>query len=56
MRSKSQGAEVAGFPIWMKGLEAAPVGAIVVSGLAQLEDHQVRLPHPFFSTVQWDTG
>lgn len=38
---------MAGYPIWMKGFEAAPVGAIIVSGLAQLEDHQVRLLQPF---------
>ena len=30
-----------GFPIWIKGVEAAPIGAIIVSGLAQLEDHQL---------------
>lgn len=34
----------------MKGLEAAPVGVIVVSGLAQLEDHQVS-PFPFLGPV-----
>jgi hypothetical protein len=30
-----------GFPIWIKGVEAGPIGAIIVSGLAQLEDHQL---------------
>jgi uncharacterized protein (UPF0303 family) len=29
-----------GFPIWIKGVPSAPIGAIVVSGLAQNEDHQ----------------
>lgn len=33
----------------MKGLEAAPVGAIIVSGLAQLEDHQVSTTAPLCS-------
>jgi len=32
---------VTGFPIWIKGVEAGPIGAIIVSGLAQLEDHQL---------------
>lgn len=30
-----------GFPIRIKGMTAAPVGAIVVSGLTQEEDHQL---------------
>jgi len=34
-------AEMIGFPIWIKGVEAGPIGAIIVSGLAQLEDHQL---------------
>ncbi|KLT45205.1 hypothetical protein CC85DRAFT_240963 [Cutaneotrichosporon oleaginosum] len=29
------------FPIWIAGCDAAPVGAIVVSGLPQLDDHQL---------------
>lgn len=32
-----------GVPIWMKGNEAGPIGAIIVSGLPQREDHQVSL-------------
>ena len=34
-------AKMIGFPIWIKGVEAGPIGAIIVSGLAQLEDHQL---------------
>lgn len=30
-----------GFPIWAKGMTAGPVGVIVVSGLAQEEDHNL---------------
>ncbi|BEJ16216.1 hypothetical protein CspHIS471_0508210 [Cutaneotrichosporon sp. HIS471] len=29
------------FPIWLAGCDVAPIGAIVVSGLPQLEDHQL---------------
>lgn len=29
------------FPIWIAGCDSAPIGAIVVSGLPQLEDHQL---------------
>ena len=32
-----------GVPIWIKGNEVGPVGAIIVSGLPQREDHQVSL-------------
>ncbi|KAL7421029.1 hypothetical protein Q5752_003913 [Cryptotrichosporon argae] len=30
-----------GFPLWVKGVDAGPVGAVVVSGLPQLVDHQL---------------
>ncbi|ORY24190.1 hypothetical protein BCR39DRAFT_561613 [Naematelia encephala] len=29
------------FPIFVKGVDVGPIGAIMVSGLAQLEDHQL---------------
>ena len=31
-----------GFPIWLKNNTACPIGTILVSGLPQAEDHQVR--------------
>jgi uncharacterized protein (UPF0303 family) len=30
-----------GYPIWLAASDIAPIGAILVSGLPQLEDHQV---------------
>ncbi len=39
--SPSLGALTAAFPIWIAGCDVAPIGAIVVSGLPQLEDHQL---------------
>jgi hypothetical protein len=33
---------VLGYPIWLKNNTACPIGTILVSGLPQAEDHQVR--------------